>query len=289
MTPLDFMAFRDLLCPASGFQSLQFRLLENKLGVKQDLRVKYNYIKIFGRDPEAIEAIKRSEEEHSLSTLVQSWLSRTPGLETHDFDFWGKYKRAVEKMLTEQEQAIHKLSKECIKDYHLANVRSRQAVFDSIFNESLHNALVSRGERRFSHSALQGAIMITLYRDEPRFSQPHQILTALMDIDSLITKWRYNHVIMVQRMIGSQHLGTGGSSGYQYLKSTLSDRYKVFLDLFNLSTFLVPRHMIPPLTKQMKMKLSIASYNWITDEDQDESADSLRSSYISLPVTQQTS
>ncbi|XP_018311144.1 tryptophan 2,3-dioxygenase isoform X2 [Mycetomoellerius zeteki] len=189
MTPLDFMAFRHLLCPASGFQSLQFRLLENKLGVKQELRVKYNYIKIFGRDPTAIEAIKRSEEEHSLSTLVQSWLSRTPGLETHDFDFWGKYKRAVEKMLTEQEQAIHK-SKECIKDYHLANVRSRQAVFDSIFNESLHNALVSRGERRFSHSALQGAIMITLYRDEPRFSQPHQILTALMDIDSLITKWR---------------------------------------------------------------------------------------------------
>jgi len=26
---------------------------------------------------------------------------------------------------------------------------------------------------------------------------------------------------MVQRMIGSQQLGTGGSSGYQYLRSTL--------------------------------------------------------------------
>jgi tryptophan 2,3-dioxygenase len=35
MTPLDFMDFRDYLSPASGFQSLQFRLLENKLGVKQ--------------------------------------------------------------------------------------------------------------------------------------------------------------------------------------------------------------------------------------------------------------
>jgi len=35
MTPLDFMDFRNYLCPASGFQSLQFRLLENKLGVKQ--------------------------------------------------------------------------------------------------------------------------------------------------------------------------------------------------------------------------------------------------------------
>lgn len=109
MTPLDFMAFRDYLCPASGFQSLQFRLLENKLGVKQEHRVKYNksYMKVFGRDPAAIEAIKQSEEEHSLSDLVQRWLSRTPGLETDDFDFWGKYKRSIEKMLTEQEQAAH--------------------------------------------------------------------------------------------------------------------------------------------------------------------------------------
>jgi len=54
---------------------------------------------------------------------------------------------------------------------------------------------------------------------------------ALMDIDSLITKWRYNHVMLVQRMLGSSQLGTGGSSGYQYLRSTLSERYKVFIDL----------------------------------------------------------
>lgn len=86
--------------------------------------------------------------------------------------------------------------------------------------------------------------MITFYRDEPRFNQPHQLLSLLMDIDSLITKWRCkdtvilklaniiltkqsfvafqdNHVMLVQRMIGSQQIGTGGSSGYQYLRSTL--------------------------------------------------------------------
>ena len=34
MTPLDFMDFRAYLTHASGFQSLQFRLLENKLGVE---------------------------------------------------------------------------------------------------------------------------------------------------------------------------------------------------------------------------------------------------------------
>ncbi|XP_076760529.1 tryptophan 2,3-dioxygenase vermilion [Xylocopa sonorina] len=273
MTPLDFMAFRDYLCPASGFQSLQFRLLENKLGVRHEHRVKYNqnYTRVFGRDPKAIDEIKRSEEEPSLSYLVQKWLARTPGLQAHDFDFWGKYERSVEKLLAEQEQFARKQTNEQLRNYHLANVCSRKAVFETIFNESHHNALVSRGERKFAYSALQGAVMITLYRDEPRFNQPHQILNALMDIDSLITKWRYNHVLMVQRMIGSSQLGTGGSSGYQYLKSTLSDRYKVFLDLFNLSTFLIPRHMIPPLSKHMKTKLSVACNGWDPDDNQNNS------------------
>jgi tryptophan 2,3-dioxygenase len=137
------------------------------------------------------------------------------------------------------------------------NVRMRKEQFESIFNEKTHEALVKRGDRRFTHRALRGAILITFYRDEPRFNQPHQFLAALMDIDALITKWRYNHVLLVQRMIGSQQLGTGGSSGYHYLRSTLSDRYKVFLDLFNLSTFLVPRAKVPPLSTEMKYRLSL--------------------------------
>ncbi len=70
-----------------------------------------------------------------------------------------------------------------------------------------------------------------------------------------------NHVILVQRMLGSQQLGTGGSSGYQYLRSTLSDRYKIFLDLFNVSTFLIPREDIPCLTDSMKTMLRTHSYS----------------------------
>lgn len=34
MTPLDFLEFRNYLTPSSGFQSLQWRLLENKLGLR---------------------------------------------------------------------------------------------------------------------------------------------------------------------------------------------------------------------------------------------------------------
>ena len=69
-----------------------------------------------------------------------------------------------------------------------------------------------------------------------------------------------NHVILVQRMLGSQQMGSGGSSGYQYLRSTLSDRYKIFLDLFNMSTFLIPIDQIPPLTTDMKTMLRTHSH-----------------------------
>ena len=46
------------------------------------------------------------------------------------------------------------------------------------------------GDRRLSHKASQGALMISLFRDEPRFHQPFHLLTLLTDIDSLMTKWR---------------------------------------------------------------------------------------------------
>lgn len=73
------------------------------------------------------------------------------------------------------------------------DIEKRREVYRTIFDPSNHDALVKRGERRFSYKAFQGAIMITFYRDEPRFSQPHQILNLLMDLDSLITKWRCNY------------------------------------------------------------------------------------------------
>jgi len=257
MTPLDFMDFRNYLRPASGFQSLQFRLIENKLGVKSEHRVKYNqkYSEAFGNNPVAANAIDTSENEPSLLDLIQRWLERTPGLEEKGFDFWNKFQQSVDAFLNEQERKARSENNERSRNYRLMDIEKRREVYRSIFDPDVHEALVKRGDRRFSHKALQGAIMITFYRDEPRFSQPHQLLTLLMDIDSLITKWRYNHVIMVQRMIGSQQLGTGGSSGYQYLRSTLSDRYKVFLDLFNLSTFLIPREAIPPLDEHIRKTL----------------------------------
>ncbi|TNN70819.1 Tryptophan 2,3-dioxygenase A [Liparis tanakae] len=72
MTALDFFDFREYLAPASGFQSLQFRLLENKIGVPDNLRVPYN--RRHHRDNfkgQESKLLLASEQEPTLLKLVE--------------------------------------------------------------------------------------------------------------------------------------------------------------------------------------------------------------------------
>lgn len=106
MTPLDFMDFRNYLSTASGFQSLQFRMIENKLGIKPEHRIKYNKTmsETIGANPTILQQLEISLKEPSLSDLVQNWLERTPGLEADGFNFWGKFRKSVDELLNDQEK-----------------------------------------------------------------------------------------------------------------------------------------------------------------------------------------
>ena len=92
---------------------------------------------------------------------------------------------------------------------------------------------VAAGERRLSHRAFQAALFINLYRDAPALQEPFRLLMLLMDIDQGFTTWRYRHALMTQRMIG-RRVGTGGSAGASYLRSTLDKR--LFPELWSLRT-----------------------------------------------------
>ncbi|KAG5262636.1 hypothetical protein AALO_G00277180 [Alosa alosa] len=247
MSAMDFFDFREYLSPASGFQSLQFRLLENKFGVPNDRRVPYNRQhyrdNFYGQDSELL---LRSEQEPTLLRVVEQWLERTPGLEEKGFNFWGKLEANITEGLKREREKLEMRPESEDKEEQMNDFIKQRDLFTSLFDEQRHDDLMSKGERRLSYKALQGALMIYFYREEPRFQVSFQLLTSLMDIDSLMSKWRYHHVCMVHRMIGSK-MGTGGSSGYHYLRSTVSDRYKVFVDLCNLATFLVPRDWVPKL------------------------------------------
>ena len=102
-----------------------------------------------------------------------------------------------------------------------------------------------------------GAVFIHLYRDEPAFQQPYQLLAKLVDIDEEFTQWRYRHTIMVHRMLGAK-IGTGGSSGHDYLRQTTQNN-RFFKDLFNMSTFLIPRSALPVLPDEIVQSMGLRS------------------------------
>jgi tryptophan 2,3-dioxygenase len=113
---------------------------------------------------------------------------------------------------------------------------------------------VAAGGRKLSRKATLNALFILLYRDEPMLALPFQMMSLMMDIDENFTTWRYRHALLAQRMLGTK-IGTGGSSGHTYLKRA-ADNNRVFVDLFNLSTYLIPRSRLPAIPSTIKRQLN---------------------------------
>ncbi len=83
---------------------------------------------------------------------------------------------------------------------------------------SVADAFHALVERRGSPSLLE------IFRDRERYGDLFDLCEALLDHDETFAHWRSRHVLMVERQIGSKP-GTGGSSGAQYLRSTLGKRF----------------------------------------------------------------
>jgi len=73
-------------------------------------------------------------------------------------------------------------------------------------------------------------VLITVYRTNPAVAS---LCERLVDLDEGIMEWRYRHVKMVQRTIGTK-AGTGGTAGAEYLETTLNK--PAFPDLWAIRT-----------------------------------------------------
>jgi tryptophan 2,3-dioxygenase len=258
MTPMDFLEFRNLLIPASGFQSTQFREIEIKLGLRTNDRQSVDRDFFLGRLSETDRGrLLKLEDRNSLLKLLEAWLERTPFTISGDFNFWKEYQSAIDSILAEDEATINSnvgnLS-ERERMIQIENLRASRETFESLFSEEAHQKLVESGGRRLSRKAILNALFILLYREEPMLALPFQMLTLIMDIDENFTTWRYRHALLAQRMLGTK-IGTGGSSGHQYLKRA-ADTNRVFVDLFNLSTYLIPRSRRPKIPAEVKRQLN---------------------------------
>ncbi|AUD79063.1 tryptophan 2,3-dioxygenase [Kangiella profundi] len=252
MTPLDFLDFRDYLIPASGFQSIQFKEIEILLGLKSEYRINFDKKSFYSRlNEQDRNYLMDLEEKPSLFDAVEKWLERMPFLEFGDFKFWNIFKEAVETMLNHDEKVLKEADylSDAEKTFQLNDLENTRATFDALFDKDKYDELKTQGRFRMSQEATLSALFINLYREQPMLNGPFRLLQGLVEIDEKFTTWRYRHTTMVLRMIGSK-IGTGGSAGHDYLRQTTQNN-RFFRDLFNLTTFLIPRSALPELPEEV--------------------------------------
>ncbi len=247
MTPLDFLEFRELLHGASGFQSVQFRQIEAALGLKMENRFRpeyYKHTELGGFNEKDFAEINEFEERPSLladggtlagaravfrrDLLGANGAANAARKRRGVRPFGMHYRNLFERSLSDRDDKSDLLGK-----------------FDDIFFE--------QGWGDFSAAALRSALFIMLYRDEPLFRLPFALINALIEIDEQLATFRYRHLQMVRRMIGTR-VGTGGSSGEQYLQGAVNKNY-IFKELAGVITFLIERRNLPALPPRLHKAL----------------------------------
>lgn len=245
MTPMDFLDFRDLLRPASGFQSWQFKIMEAKLGLKFEHRHGQAYYTSQLR-PQQVEMIKQVESQPSLIQLLNKWLERMPFF--NDQDLWKNLEKS-----TDDIPAFWHAYRKVYLDGLVDGEKQQIEVFDKLFM----NNDATAPENQLSPKAMRAALFMMLYRGYPLLQYPYQLLNNLLEIDEQMATWRFRHINMVHRVIGMR-VGTGGSSGKDYLMGALNKHY-IYKELAMLTSFLVERRRLPQLSPELEKKLGFVS------------------------------
>jgi len=242
---MDFLDFRDLLRPASGFQSWQFKVLEARLGLPFEQRHGQHYYTSALR-PEYVAMVKDAEGKPTLLQLLNNWLERIPFFEQDSLwqempaptdavaapagKFWEAYRQLLVQSLSEAEQG---------------NLQA----FDNVMGFDSSLSL----NRLLSPKASRAALFIMWYRGYPLLQLPFQVMNAVLELDEQLSTWRYRHMNMVHRMIGSR-IGTGGSTGKDYLKGA-ADKHYIFKDFAQLTSFLIERRKLPQLPVAVEQRI----------------------------------
>lgn len=164
LTPVEFAGFRDRLKPASGFQSVQFREIEFRYGLRDPF-----FLKFFAPQPEVVARFEAILKE---PTVYDEMLGCLAG------EGW-----AVPAGILGRDPSVTRP----VDDRLVALI---QQVYENP-KESYHWVL---------------------------------LFETMLDFDEKFRLWRNTHVLMVARTIGSKQ-GTGGSAGYEFLRSRLEHQY----------------------------------------------------------------
>ena len=221
LTPQGFLSFRDELGTASGFESKQMRTMEAIMGD-------------FWIDGKKIE---NKINEKSIQEVVAKWLSRTPIQGSLPDD--SNDNQAVSEFVNKYLDIHLKLGEKAARA--LSNNDDETSDRFKDVNKQASEFLKPNGK---CDRARAGLLFIESYRELPLLSWPRKLIDTMVELEESMLLWRSAHARMVERMIG-RRIGTGGSSGVDYLDRT--SKYRVFTDLWGVRTILIKKEELPEL------------------------------------------
>ena len=249
LTPQGFLAFRDGLGTASGFESFQMREFETLLGLEtEDRMFGMDPIMTFrklaergGRDKEVLERIEARQGDVSLYESLMRWMERTPIMGSN-FESEGD-EGTVRDYVNSHLVAHLQMGNEALERMSGmgGDGPTRMKERMDVAQESATSFLIPDGEVSRGRA---GLLFIESYRELPLLTWPRKLIDAFVELEESMAKWRHDHARMVERIIGKR-TGTGGTSGVDYLDATA--RYRIFKDLWEVRTILVKPQNRPDL------------------------------------------
>lgn len=161
----------------------------------------------------------------------RNYLAASSGFQSAQF-------RKVEALLGRRDEKFANHLPPAVQD-EISNMLSQRSIWDSVLvylskrGAKIPAEILNRNfKEHYRPNDLVQEALIKVHREDPEAAM---ICEKLVDIDEGLQEWRYRHVKMVERTIGSKS-GTGGSSGVKYLASTLFN--PVFPDLWEIRSSL---------------------------------------------------
>ncbi len=262
MTTRDYLAFRDKLSPASGFQSAQLREIEILAGLPEGERIPLGQEKSYmqmlrNHDGSPSSASRRVDarlaDQPTLREAVDEWLYRTPiqGSVPGDPDDAARVAAFVAAY-----GAAHAASARAALALALEAAPGPEdaARLEARYQREIESAAAFLAavevpvERRPRASRVRAALVfIESYRELPLLAWPRAVIDAVVAFEQAFVMFRQRHARMVERVIG-RRTGTGGSAGVEYLDQTAL-RYRIFRDVWAVRTILVPERVLPALER----------------------------------------
>jgi len=258
LTTRDYLAFRDQLIGASGFQSAQLREIEILLGLTHDKRLpsaaEHSYKEMLrGDQGDSSPALRRVERRiaqgESLKDALYAWLGRTPidgSSEPEDVD------RYIEQFLTAHRQQTLRLLDRSRKraksdaDIPLLEQRYQRDIDRTeAFLRADDQADLEDTARATLKHIRAALLFIESHRELPRLAWPREVVDTMLRLEQAMIIWRQRHARMVESMIG-RRTGTGGSGGVEYLDQTALT-YRIFDELWAVRTLLLRPELVPGL------------------------------------------